>query len=112
MANQYVNDVQQTILFHVDDLKVSCKDKKANEEVVDYLKNIYEIEELKGLKATKRQRHKYLGMILDFSTEGEVTIDMQEYVENMLRDFKEYIEENETAKTPAANWLFEVRTKK
>ena len=49
-------------------------------------------------------RHDYLGIILDYSTKGEVCIDMQEYVKKMIEEFPEDIKK--TAATPASDFLF------
>ena len=43
----------------------------------------------KPVKETKGKVHRYLGMILDYSTPGEVKIDMRDYVESMIEDFPE-----------------------
>ena len=108
MTNRDIDGMQQTVVFHVDDLKVSCMKKEENVKFIEYLKTIYEVEGLKGLKATEGSRHEFLGMILDYSNKGEVKVDMTKYVDEMIKEFKEHMGEH-TAKTPAANWLFEVR---
>lgn len=48
-------------------------------------------------------------MTLDYSKEGEVIVDMREYVDEMIKDFEEYLNDDDV-KTPKANWLFEVRS--
>ena len=45
-------------------------------------------------------------MVMDFSGKGKVKIDMSSYVEDMLREFPKNLQENEVAKTAAADNLF------
>ena len=107
VANKYIKGVQQTVVFHVDDLKVSCCIAEENDKFIKQLKEIYEVEGLKGLKAVSGKRHKFLGMTLDYEKIGQVVIDMKDYVKEMIKDFGEYLNDGEV-KTPAANWLFDV----
>ena len=51
--------------------------------------------------------HEYLGMIMGFSTRGEVIIDMVKYLEEMRQGFGKDL--SESAKTPAAAHLLQVR---
>ena len=50
--------------------------------------------------------HGYLGMELDFTNPGSVTINMEAYVNNMLYDVPKDMEG--TAVTPVASHLFQV----
>ena len=45
---------------------------------------------------------------MDFPNKEEVIINMTEYVKEMLEDFKEFMDDK-ISKTPAGDWLFEVR---
>ena len=51
----------------------------------------------------------YLGMVIDYSVPREVIFDMQDYVTKMIADFEAVAGEIKTAKTPAADHLFQVR---
>lgn len=53
--------------------------------------------------------HDYLGMILDFSFDGHVIINMTEYTGKILEDFPEEI--LGIRMTPVADHLFEIRDK-
>ena len=53
--------------------------------------------------------HEYLGMTLDYSTQGEVKITMYNYICDIVTDFKKYDPSNKNARTPEANHLFKVR---
>ena len=52
-------------------------------------------------------QHDYLGMNLDFSSPGEVKIDMKNYITKVISNFPEKITGVEA--TPASDHLFQVR---
>ena len=58
-----------TVVFHVDDLKVSHKIDKTITKVMEYLGGIFP-----GLKAVRGYLHGYLGMRFDYSTKGQVEV--------------------------------------
>ena len=45
--------------------------------------------QLRELKTTQGPLHDYLGMTLDYSVPGQVSIDMSHYVEKMVKEFQE-----------------------
>ena len=108
-ANKMINGKQMTIVWHVDDVKASHAELEVLEEYVEYLRSIYDDEEIGVLKMNRGPRHEFLGMILDYSEPGKVKIDMTDYVEKMVEEF-EY-ELPKSAKTPAAEHLFKVNDK-
>ena len=91
-----------TVVWHVDDLKVSHVDRK---EVDKFIK---QMEEEFGadapLSVSCGKVHNYWGMNLDFHVEGEVRIDMEHYINMMLHDAPEDMEG--VSNTPAAAHLF------
>ena len=107
VANKMINGKQCTVVWHVDDLKISHVDAKENDKFVQWLREMYEDELIGAVKVNRGKVHDYLGMKLDFSTPGEVKLDMKEYVKSMIEFFPE--ERKNTATTPAALHLFEVR---
>ena len=80
-----INGKQHTISWHVDDLKSSHVDPKVNDDFHKWLQAEYG--KVKAVTATRGKKHVYLGMLLDYSTPGEVKIDMRDYVKDMLEDF-------------------------
>ena len=76
VANKTIDDSQHTVIWHVDDLKSSHKKSFVNTKFAMWLGTIY------GQKLTvKRGKiHDYLGMDLDWSVGGKVTILMIKYV--------------------------------
>ena len=69
VANKIVNNSQQTIRFHVDDLLSSHRDPKVNTEFARWAQKKYG--DLKPVKVKRGKIHDFLGMTLDFSIPGE-----------------------------------------
>ena len=67
-----------TVVFHVDDMKVSHKSNKATVKVIEYLNGIYP-----GLKALCGDVHDYLGIIFGYSTKGQVEVPMIPYTKKL-----------------------------
>jgi cytochrome c553 len=108
VANKKVQGSQQTIVFHVDDLKASHKSKSVNNKFEKWFNSMYG----KHGKATAKcgRIHNYLGMELDYQKQGELKMNMTKYVENMLNDFTVKLRKKDAVKTPAADNLFNLGT--
>jgi hypothetical protein len=76
-----VQGLQQTILFHVDDLKWSHKLKSVNDRFKKWLNSKYSNH--RKVTATCGKVHNYLGIELDYWKRGELKINMTKYVENI-----------------------------
>jgi hypothetical protein len=100
VATKLINGTQCTIMWHVDDLKISHVD----EEVVN--NEIASRERIYGKMVTTRgKEHTYLGMDFDFSIPGEVSMSMAPYMEEIVDEYPCIVPAG--AKTPAANHLFD-----
>jgi hypothetical protein len=108
VANKEVQGLQQTIVFHVDDLKSSHKSKLVNNKFEKWLSSMYG--KHGSVTATCGQVHDYLRMELDSRKQGELKINMTKYVENMLNDFPVKLGKKDVAKTPAGDNLFNLGT--
>ena len=97
--NKYHGEHQVTIILHVDDLKLSCKDAGGVDAALDGLRDIY-----KEINVSEGPRLDYLGMVLDFSEDGFVTIDMTASINEIL---EEHAVEG-TVHSPAASYLFSI----
>jgi hypothetical protein len=87
VANKMVNGKQLTILWHVDDLKLSHKDTKVIDEIIASLKAEYE---KVGVMTVRRGKvHEYLGMTLDFSQPKKFIIGMEKYIDDVLSEVPE-----------------------
>ena len=108
MANKTVNGKQLTVVWHVDDLKISHNDANVVTSLIDKLNKTYGtgVDPETPLTVRKGKKHSYLGMILDYTEKGKVKIDMTEYIQEVLAKLSN--EYDGTAITPAASHLFEV----
>ena len=106
VVNKTINGHQMTMVWCVDNLKVSHVDV----EEVD--KFILQMEEEFGadapLSVSRGKTHDYLGISLDFCTKGEVQIDMEHYTDMMLQDAPKDMEG--VSNTPAATHLFKINS--
>ena len=104
VANKMIDGKQCTIMWHVDDLKISHVDPKVNTTVIGLINAEFGKEA--PLTITRGSTHDYLGMTLDYTEDGKVKIKMTDYVTKMLAELPEDM--NGEAPTPAANHLFAV----
>ncbi len=115
VANRKVNGTQQTILWHVDDCKLSHVDPEVNTEFVEVLKKEYEsiFEDGSGEMTVHRGKvHKYLGMTLDYSIPGQCKLSMFGYIDEILEAFDKAAPGERGTKTSAApSDLFQVDDK-
>ena len=104
VVNKIINGKQCTILWHVDDLKISHVDPEVVTEVIDMIEAEFGKEA--PLTKSRGKVHEYLKMTIDFSTVGKVRFSMIDYVQGMLDEAPEDI--GGEAATPASRYLFEV----
>ena len=96
-----INEKQCTIVWHVDDLKISHVDSKVVDQMLDYLTSQYE-----ELSTTRGDKRTYVGMDIFFPRNGTVEIDMSSYLVEALEAFPEELDKILTS--PAGNHIFEV----
>jgi hypothetical protein len=104
VANRTVDKKQHTVRFHVDDLMSSHMSPKVNDDFEIWLNLMYG--NYGAVKATRGDRHDYLGMVLDFSKKGTLIVDMCDYVAEMIEESMLMLGPKDTALTPAADDLF------
>ena len=102
VANKMIDGKQCTILWHVDDLKISHENDEVIENVISTLSERYGKEA--PLVVTRGKVHDYLGMTLDFSVKGKVKVIMKDYIQDMLDDLPSDMDGE--AVNPAAEHLF------
>jgi hypothetical protein len=102
VANKMINGKQLTVTWHVDDLKASHEDEFELTKLVMFLAKKY------GDKITVNRGnvHDYLGMDMDYSTDGVVRLSMVKHLEKIFTDFPEEI--GRASSTPASEHLFQV----
>jgi hypothetical protein len=104
VENREKNGSQQTLLFHVDNLKSSHKNPKVNDKFEHWLQSNYG-QHGKVVHHCGKV-HEYLGMEIDYTEKGKVIFGMIKYVENMIKDFPEKLKSTDIVKMPAGNGLF------
>ena len=111
VANKLVNGHQLTIVWHVDDLKISHKEPKTVTRMVTWLRRTYErmFDDGSGaMKICRGKLHEYLGMTLDYRVKGQVTFSMIPYIKEIIELFSKYDDSTSIASTPAAEHIFKV----
>ena len=93
-----------TVIWHVDDLMVSCKCAFELAKFQCYLGSIY------GPKLTinRGNKHTNLGMDMEFCKDRSFEVSMFKYLDEVIETFPEDIG-RATSTTPAASHLFQVR---
>ena len=104
VANKNIDGTQCTIIWHVDDLKISHRSEAVVKDIISRLEVKYGKMSLKIGKI-----HTYVGMNIEYNDNGTVSIEMKDYLLEAIKDFPEELENN--ARTPAANNLFTVNAK-
>jgi hypothetical protein len=107
VANKLVNTQQLTVSWHIDDLKISHVDTKTVDDFIAWVNLTYGV--LKPVTTTRGKIHEYLGMKLDYTINGQVAIDMVDYVKSMVTFFPDQLEKPKAA-TPWTESLFTVNT--
>ena len=91
----------------MDDLKSSHIDPKVNDEFLQWTKDMFR--QLSEVKTTQGLLHDYLGMVLDYSVPGQVSIDMIHYVEKMVKEFPQEDLKGASVASPWNENLFKVQ---
>jgi hypothetical protein len=103
VANKMVDGKQMTVVWHVDDLKISHMSKQVIDGLLDYLRSKYG----DGLVVHEGHVHDYLGVDHDYSEKGVVKMSMMRHLGKIFEDFPEDIGANSL--TPASENLFKIR---
>ena len=91
VANKTVDGKVLTVCFHVDDNKISHVSSKVVDATIEWLRKEYEVIFYDGSGAMKVRRgkiHEYLGMLMDFTTKGEVHITMLKHLDDVVETFE------------------------
>ena len=103
VANKEINDKQCTIMWYVDDLKLSHVKTEVLEDILSKLQEKWGKEA--PLTVTSGKVHVYLGMTIDYSVNGQVTFKMSAFVDKIVTETPEDLLKG-VSTTPAANHLF------
>ena len=108
IANRMVDGKQQTVTWHVDDLKISHKSAKVNDRLLSWLEKQYGDPKIGKIKGSKGLVHDYLGINLDYTKTGVVKVDMRSYVKDILNDHDEKEIKEGQASQPWTDGLFKI----
>ena len=97
--NRMYKGDQQTVCIHVDDLKITCRNEEANQDVVRELRRVY-----KDVTVNEGDIHSYIGITFDYSVPGKVKLTQEGYI----RDLMLFYNVDSAVKTPAADNLFDL----
>ena len=101
VMNKIINGKQCTVVWHVDDLKISHVDSTMVDDLLAYLSSIYG-----DLSITRGNEHTYVGMDFSFPGDGTVQVDMSPYLKEALDEFPDLVDKLVTS--PASNHIFDV----
>jgi hypothetical protein len=106
VANKVTKDGSQlTVIWHVDDVKMSCKNSLEVTKLLLHLKRIYG----SGITIHRGPKFNYLGMELDYSEKGVFGVSMVKYTTQVqvIDEFPEEI--TKTSSCPHNEHLFKIR---
>lgn len=101
VANKQIDGNQCTIIWYVDDNKVSHKDPRVVTKIINELQEYFG-----NFKITRGKEHELLGMKVKINTNGTVTFFMKNQIKKILEDFSEQI--SNQAKSPATKDLYTI----
>jgi len=102
VANKDIAGKQCTILWHIDDLKISHVDKNVVEDILKKLNEKFGQES--PLTTSCGKVLDYLGLKIDYQKKREVKFIMYEYIDKLLEELP--ADMSGLATTPASNHLF------
>ena len=98
-----INGKQSTILWHVDNLKISHEGLAVVTDIIQQLNDKYG--QRTPLISTRGKIHEYLGMTIDSTDTGKVRITIYDYVDETISELPTKMIGESTM--PASNHLFE-----
>ena len=104
--NKIIDGDQATIVWHVDDLKISHRSEKVVRSILLDLEK--EFGTVAPLTTTIGRVHDYLGMTIDYSEAGRVRFTMFDYLHEIIENLPGHLVTTRNTTTPAADHLFEV----
>ena len=101
IANKMINGKQCTIVWYVDDNKISHMDEKVIDDIICVLEKKFG-----KFTITKGKKHTFLGMNMEFHDDGRVSVEMKNQIMEALDMIGEDVDLRVTS--PAPKHLFEV----
>lgn len=104
--NKIIDGEQATIVWHVDDLKISHKSEQCVRSILSDLES--EFGKVSPLTTTLGKVHDYLGMTIDYSVDKKVRFTMFDYLHEIIENLPEHLIATRNTTSPAADHLFTV----
>ena len=82
VANKMINGEQCTVVWYVDDNKVSHKDPRVVDEIIELMKGHFG-----ELTVTRGNKHRFLGMNITINKNRHIEVEMKEQLENVIKSF-------------------------
>ena len=101
-VNRMFGEHQCTIQWHVDDLKISCRNPKVIDAIITKLNKRYG--QTSPLTITRGKVHDYLGMTIDYSEPWRVIFTMYDYINEVIESLPK--EMKGSSASPAGDHLF------
>jgi len=102
VVNKNIEGKQCTIIWHVDNLKISHIKKEVVEDILQYLND--KLRQEIPLTTCLRKVLEYLGMKIDYRQQEKVKFAMYDYINKMLEELPTNM--GGLATTPASSYLF------
>jgi hypothetical protein len=86
--NKVKKGKQCTIVFYVNDCKISHVDLRVVDDTIDWMRKEYKkifVDSSGKMKIARGKVHTYLGMQLNFTTIGVVKVSMIEYIDKVVK---------------------------
>ena len=87
VVNKTINGKQCTIVWHVDDLKISHVDPGVATDIIRKLNKKYG--DIMPLSVSRGKIHDYLGVVFDYTTPGQVMITIYQHIDTLLESVPE-----------------------
>ena len=84
VANKTINGKQCTIVWYVDDCKISHVKQKVIDEIIGKQEGLFG----KFHGVTRGKKHSYLGMNFELKTDGTVALEMEDDIRQVIEDFR------------------------
>lgn len=101
VANSTINGKQCTIVWYVDDNKISHADPKVVDDIISKLESKFG-----KMSQTRGSQHDFLGMTMNYK-DKKVKIGMKKHILKAINSFEDDITRD--ASTPATSYLFKTR---
>ena len=101
VANKMVNGKQCTIVWYVDDNKLSHVDEEVVTDILQKVKSHFG-----DIVITRGKEHSFLGMDITFTGDGTLEISTKDYVKEAVKQFSEDV--SKVVSMPASHGLFTI----